>query len=49
MPLLHLLYTLTASVERLSSFQMDELNNENTKVVKIRREAKFHEMHAIFT
>ena len=49
MSFLHLLYTLTSSVERLSPFQMDELNEEKTKVLRIRREAIFHEMHAIFT
>ena len=28
---------------------MDELNKEKTKVLRIRREAKFYEMHATFT
>ena len=27
---------------------MDELHKEKTKVVRMRREARFHEMHAIF-
>lgn len=27
---------------------MNELNKENTEEVRIRREASFHEMHAIF-
>ena len=49
MSFLHLLYTLTASVERLSPFQMGDLSEEKTKVERIRREAKFHEMRAIFT
>lgn len=40
---------LTASIERPSSSQMDKLNEERTKVVRIRREAKFLEKHAIFT
>ena len=45
MSLLHLLYTLTASVERLFPLQMGDLNEEKTKVENIRREAK----SAIFT
>ena len=49
MSFLHLLYCLPASVERLSAFQIDELNEEKTKVVRIRSETKFHEMRAIFT
>lgn len=44
-PFILLLYYLTALIERLSS-QMDE---ENAKELRIRREEKFHEMPAIFT
>ena len=49
MSLMLLLCPLTAWIERLSSFQMYELDEEKTKVVRIRREAKFLEKHAIFT
>ena len=48
MSFLYLLYSLNALVEKLPPFQMDELNKEKTKVVRIRREARLHEMHAIF-
>ena len=49
MSFLHLLYSLPALVERLSSFQIDELDEEKTKVIRIRSETKFHEMRDIFT
>ena len=48
MSLMLLLCPLTASIERLSSSQMDELNEEKTKVVRIRREAKFADRLACF-
>ena len=38
MSFLHLLYSFPASVERLSVFQIDELNEKKTKVVRIRSE-----------
>ena len=44
-----LLCSLTALIERLSSSQIDELNEEKVNVERIRREAKLHEMPPILT
>ena len=46
---LHLLYSLPASVERLSAFQIDELNEKKDKSSKNQKRNKFHEMRAIFS